>query len=267
MPEVITSAANPVVKRIRRLADRKHRRSEGAFVVEGIQPVSQAIKQGAVVEALIIAPELLTSQPANHLVSTEESNGVSVVRLSRELFLRLSNREGPSGLAAIVRSHLLSLSDLTVAPGSVFIGLHEIANPGNLGTIIRASDAAGAAGVILIGDVCDPFAPTAIKASMGSLFATDIAHTGSIDDFFSWSKAHSVQVVATSGYAEEQHWSAQYTPPLTLLFGSEGPGLPKKAIEQSDLQIRIPMVGTAESLNLSVAAGIVLYEVQRTTLF
>ncbi|WP_201296818.1 TrmH family RNA methyltransferase [Nocardiopsis sp. FR6] len=94
----------------------------------------------------------------------------------------------------------------------------------------------------------------------------DIAHVGGIDEFFAWAEAHGIQVVATSGYADEQHWSARYTPPLTLLFGSEYPGLPEESIQRSDLRIRIPMVGTAESLNLSVAAGIVLYEARRNTL-
>ncbi|WP_201296819.1 MULTISPECIES: RNA methyltransferase substrate-binding domain-containing protein [unclassified Nocardiopsis] len=101
MPETITSAANPVVKRVRRLTDHKHRRREGAFVVEGVQPVSRAVEQGAEVETLVIAPELLADRPAARTVGAWERAGVPVARLSRELFLRLSDRKSPSGLAAI----------------------------------------------------------------------------------------------------------------------------------------------------------------------
>lgn len=266
MPETITSAANPLVKRLRRLAERKHRRREGAFVVEGVQPVSRAVEQGARVQTLVVAPELLANRPTARMVDEQERAGVPVARLSRELFLRLSEREGPSGLAAIVRSRMLSVEELTTAPDAVFVALHQIGNPGNLGTIIRAADAAGAAGVILIGDGCDPFAPSAVKASMGSLFAVDIAHADGTDAFFDWARARGIQVVAASGRAREEHWSAGYAPPLTLLFGSEGPGLPEESIQRSDLRVRIPMVGTAESLNLSVAAGIVLYEARREAL-
>ena len=100
--------------------------------------------------------------------------------------LRLSGREGPTGLAAIVRSRVRGLHDLAAAPGAVFAALHRIANPGNLGTIIRTVDAVGGSGVVLIGDCADPFAPAAVKASMGSLFAVDVAHVPDAGPFFGW---------------------------------------------------------------------------------
>jgi TrmH family RNA methyltransferase len=262
----ITSAANPLAKRIRALADRRHRRREGAFVVDGIQPVWRAVQAGRDIETLIVAPDLLTQPAALRMVEEQEAAGTPVARMSGELFLRLSDRDGAPGLAAIVRSTVLRLADLVVRPDAVFVALHAIGNPGNLGTIIRAADATGAAGVVLIGDTSDPFAPTAVKASMGSLFAVDVAHTPGLDEFFDWTARHDVRVVATSGYAADEHWDADYPTPLALLLGSEGPGLPADALERSHQQVRIPMVGTAESLNLSVAASVLLYEVRKKAL-
>lgn len=261
--ETISSAANPLVKRMRLLADRKHRRREGAFVVEGIQPVWRAVEAGWPIETLIVAPELLGSSPAIQMVAEQEARGTRVARLRPELFLRLSGREGPPGLAAIVRGRTVTLADLTVRPDSVFVALHEIGNPGNLGTILRTVDATGGAGVILIGDTTDPFAPAAVKASMGSLFAVDTAPVADAGEFFGWAGSKGVQVVATSGRADSDHWAARYQLPLVVLFGSEGKGLPEQFLSRSDMRVRIPMVGTAESLNLAAAAAVMLYEVRR----
>ncbi len=264
MTETISSAANPLVKRIRLLADRRQRRREGAFVVEGIQPVWRAVEAGWEIEALLVTAELLAeSGPAAEMVAGQESNGVRVARLTGELFARLSDRDGPSGLAAIVRVRQAGLPDLAVRPGSVFAALHQTGNPGNLGTIIRTVDAVGGAGVILIGDTADPFAPAAVKASMGSLFAVGVAHVPEAGQFFDWASATTVQVVATSGRASTDHWSASYQPPLAVLLGSEGDGLPADLLARADLRVRIPMTGTAESLNLAVAAGVLLYESRR----
>ncbi len=263
MTDIISSAANPLVKRMRLLADRKHRRREGAFVVEGIQPVWRAVEAGWEIETLIVAPDLLAGSPAVGMVAEQEAKGARVARLSRDLFLRLSGREGPAGLAAIVRARYRGLHDLAAAPDAVFAALHRIGNPGNLGTIIRTADAVGASGVVLIGDCADPFAPTAVKASMGSLFAVDVAHVPGPGAFFGWATANGIQVLATSGAAGSEHWSTRYRPPLAVLLGSEGDGLPDDLLARADLRIRIPMTGTAESLNLAVAAGVMLYEVRR----
>jgi RNA methyltransferase, TrmH family len=259
----ISSAANPLVKRMRLLADRRHRRREGAFVVEGLQPVWCAVEAGWEIESLLIAPSLLKGAAARRMVEEQESAGVPVVRLSGELFTRLVDREGPGGLAAIVRTRTGGLSTLDVRPGSVFVALHRIANPGNLGTIIRSVDAVGGAGVILIGDTVDAYSPAAVKASMGSLFAVDVVHTTDAEEFFSWATERGVSVLATSGQADDDHWSASYERPIVILLGSERDGLPDDMLAKSSRQLRIPMVGTVDSLNIGVAASIMLYEARR----
>jgi TrmH family RNA methyltransferase len=263
MAETITSASNPLVKRVRLLASRKHRREQGAFLVEGIQPVWRAVAAGWEIEALLIDPGLRPDSPAAAMVTDQEAQGVRVARFSSDLFQRLSSREGPAGLAAIVRSRQVSLDDLPIASDSVFVALHRIGNPGNLGTIVRTADAIGAAGIILIGDSTDPYAPTSVKASMGSIFAVNVVHVPLAETFLLWSASSQIQLVAASGRADAAHWAITYRPPLALLFGSEGEGLPAGLLAQADQRIRIPMTGTAESLNLAAAAAVLLYEVRR----
>ena len=174
MTDIIRSAANPLVKRVRLLADRKHRRREAAFMVQGIQPVWQAVEAGADIEVLIVAPELLRHSGAAAMVAAQEASGVKVARLTAEIFGRIADRDGPSGLAAIVRAAPLSLADLAIGPGSLFAALHEPGNPGNIGTIVRTASAAGADGVILLGPSADPYDPMAVKASMGALFTVPV---------------------------------------------------------------------------------------------
>jgi RNA methyltransferase, TrmH family len=263
---LISSAANPVIKRMRLLGERKHRRREGAFVVEGIQPVWQAIEAGAELEVIVVAPALLGDSPAADMVARQEAAGVRVARVTGELFARVSAREGPSGLAAIVRWPISGLDALRVTPGSVFVALHEIGNPGNLGTIIRTANAAGAAGVVLAGATTDPFDPAAVKASMGALFGVPIAHAAGAEEFFAWAAGAGVSVVTTSAKAGTSFWDAAYPRPLALLLGAEGTGLPADVLAAGDLQVRIPMTGTAESLNLAVAAGLLLYEARKPDL-
>jgi TrmH family RNA methyltransferase len=266
MTGLISSAANPVVKRIRLLGDRRHRRREGAFVVEGIQPVWQAVEAGADVEVLVVAPDLLDGSAAARMVAGQEAAGVRVARLTAELFTRVSARDGPSGLAAIVRARVPGLAGLQVPPAAVFVALHEVGNPGNLGTIIRTADAAGAAGVVLIGAAADPFDPAAVKASMGALFAVPVARAAGVAEFLAWAAGCGVSVVTTSAKARTSFWEASYARPLAVLLGAEGAGLPDDVLAAGDLEVRIPMTGTAESLNLAVAAGLLLYQARRPDL-
>jgi len=265
MADLISSAANPLVKRMRLLADRKHRRRESAYVVQGIQPVWQAVEAGAGIETLVVAPGLLRHNGAAAMVAAQEAAGVSVARLSDDLFTRLADRDGPSGLAAIVRSRPCGLADLAAGAGSVFVALHQAGNPGNLGTIVRTASAAGADAVILIGPSADPYDPAAVKASMGALFTVPVVAAPTAEEFLAWAAGRDIRVIAASGRAEASYWQADLEPPCAVLLGSEGGGLPAGLTESAGLHVSIPMTGTAESLNLAVAAGILLYEIRRRT--
>jgi TrmH family RNA methyltransferase len=270
MPEAITeatisSSANPLIKRMRLLADRRHRRREGAFVVQGIQPVWQAVEAGADIEILVVAPELLRPAAAREMVTRAEARGTRVARVTGELFTRIADRDGPAGLAAIVRARPVPLVALDVPAAALFVVLHEPGNPGNVGTIIRTASAVGAAGVILTGAATDPYDPVAVKASMGALFEVPVAAAASAQEFLDWSASRQVTVAAASARGERSLWETDFPAPLALLLGSEAEGLPDALLDRAGLHVRIPMTGTAESLNLAVAAGVLLYEVRRRT--
>ena len=262
-PVVVQSASNPLVKRIRRLADRKHRVRERAFVVEGVQPVERALRSGAPVEVLIVAPELLTGPGAAATIQAALDAQVPVVHLTAELFTRLSDREGPTGVAAIVAIDERPLEQLVVGERSLFVALHEVANPGNLGTIVRTADSLGIDGVVVVGPSADPYSPSAVKASMGSLFAVPVVHAAAIADLLSWARAAHLSVVTTSARAHSVLDDVAVELPAVVLLGNEGAGLAPDVLAAGDVDVRIPMLGSASSLNLAVAAGIILYAAAR----
>lgn len=263
MPELISSAANPLVRRIRKLGERKVRQQEGAFWVEGGQPVWRAVDSGWPLDCLVIAPDLLHHDAELAMVDEVEASGGRVARLTAELFTRLCERDSPGGIAAIVRGRIGSAGSLTVADDATIVALENVGNPGNLGTIVRTADAAGAAGVVLVGPGADPFDPRAVKASMGSIFAVPVARVADVSEFAAWAQAVGAEIVATSGYAQESHWDAHFRTPTVLLFGAEGPGLSEEALGVAGRVVRIPMTGSAESLNLSTAVAVLLYEARK----
>lgn len=261
--KVISSLTNPVLKRVRSLKQRKYRDEERAFFVEGVRPVWQAVASGAGIEVLIVAPPLLSSQAARQLLEKQRAAGTEIIQVSEQAFSSLSQRENPSGLGAIVRFEPVKIDDMTVTSESIYVALESPGNPGNIGTIVRTLDAVGGGILILIGSGADPYHPAAVKASMGSLFSVPITHAASTEAVVDWGKLHGIQVVMTSPQAVDPYWSVEFTKPLLLLFGGEGPGLSRGTLGRGDLAVRIPMAGTADSLNLAVAAGVLLYEVER----
>ena len=263
MAELITSTSNPLVRRVRKLRHRKYRESENVFLIEGIAHVRQAIDNGADIEQILVSPDLLTSRPTLDVVAAQEASGTRVTRLGREAFESIMERDHPSGLAATVRSTDHPLTTLTAAPGDFFDALYDVGNPGNLGSIIRTVDAVGGHGVIIVGDSTDHRHPAAVKASMGTLFTVPIFQTKSLDDLFAWSMMENVRVVTTSVRGDRLLWDTSFEEPTLFLFGSEAMGLPEEVLRRGDLSVRLPMDGAASSLNLAVAAGVILYEVRR----
>lgn len=262
---MITSSSNQLAKRMRALQQRKERLSERSFVVEGILPVWRAIEQGADIDIVVVAPELLRSEQARDLLDLRTRQGLPVATVSAAVFTQVAERDNPSGLAAIVRMSQVELGDLTIGPSSVFTALVEPANPGNVGTIVRTIDATGGAGLILIGGGTDPYHPTAVKASMGTIFTVPVVHVRRWETVREWSKEQRLQVITTSAHAALDHWNAPIPVPGVVLFGNEGEGLPKEIIAESDLAVSIPMA-RGGSLNLGVAAAVLLYEIRRQTL-
>lgn len=259
---MITSSSNPTVKQIRALRQRKEREASGLCFVEGIRQVAEAVGSGADVVRLVVAPELLSSAFARDLVAEQSAAGAPVLEVSAEVFAGLSQKDGPQGLAAVVRQRWASLADarLNAPPG--WVALVEPADPGNLGTIIRTADAVGASGVIIIGPGADPYDPATLRASMGAAFATPLARCP-WEEFAAWKSRAGAHLVGTSDQARADFQAAAYPQPLVLLMGSERQGLSAEQQALCDQVVAIPMRGRADSLNLAVATGVMLYELLR----
>jgi len=262
-PELIRSAANPLIRRLRALAQRRERTVQQAAIVEGVQPVRQAVEAGVDIDTLVTAPDLLVSESTREFVATQEAAGTRIARLTGELFGRISERDGPSGLAAIVRIPTFGPGALDLTGPLALLAVERLANPGNLGTILRTADATGTRAVILVGPTADPWDRAAIKASMGAVFHVPTVRFADLASVTAWARGAGLGVVTTAGRAEHELWSAPLPARALVVLGSERDGLDDTALADGDLAVRIPMTGHAESLNVAVAGGVLLYELYR----
>jgi TrmH family RNA methyltransferase len=256
----ISSKNNARIKAIRRLRSRQERDRTGSFLVEGIRQVSEAIQSRAEITELVVAFDLLRSQFALDEVETQEQLGTSILRVTGDVFASISERDHPQGLAAVVRQPSCRLSDIIPSPDALWVALESVADPGNLGTILRTADAVGASGVILLGRSTDPFDPAAVRASMGAVFTQQIVHTSG-PELLRWVKDRRIRIAGTSPSASLDYHEADYPSPLVLLMGSERHGLPEELLRACNPLVRLPMAGRVDSLNLAVATGVMLYEI------
>lgn len=263
---VVTSTANRTIKMIRALRNRRERDHQGRFFAEGIRIVAEAAQTGAGLEVLVVAPELLTSTFARGIARRLADEGVEVVAVSGEVFRSISVREGPQGIGAVIKQRWHDLAALDPTQHHLWVALDAVQDPGNLGSIIRTTDAVGGGGVILVGSSADPYDPVAVRASMGSVFGLKLvrATAGELGRF---KEGCGIPVVGTSGGADRHYRGISYPDPVVVLSGSERQGLAPDLEELCDDLVRIPMSGRCDSLNLAVATSVVLYEVfaQRET--
>ena len=260
MTSLISNPQNTTIKRIRSLRQRKEREQSGLCFVEGIRIVAEAIQVGAPITQLVVAPSLLISPFALDLVDKQRRAGTTCLEVSPGVFKSLSTKDNPQGLAAVVRQRWSTLDTLNPEQGLCWVALSGVHSPGNLGTILRTSDAVGSAGVILVGHTTDPYDPEAVRAGMGAIFSQQVVRAN-LAQVRAWKASHSIFVVGTSDAAASDYRTITYTQPLLLLMGSEQQGLSEEEIELCDAVVRIPMVGRSDSLNLAVATGVVLYEI------
>lgn len=257
---MITSAANERVKWLRKLQERKARQESSLFYIEGLRIVTEAVRQGAEIETLVVAPELLRSEFGQQLVAEQKATGLPVLEVSGEVFRRVALKDGPQGLAAVVRQRWMNLADVQVAAGHTWVALDAVADPGNLGTILRTQDAVGGQGVILLDQSTDPYDPSAARASMGALFTQHLVRA-TFAEFADWKRRAAVSLVGTAGAAQDDYHGYRYPDSLVLLMGSERQGLQAHHLALCDALVSIPMLGESDSLNLAVATAVVLYEI------
>ena len=261
--ETITSLQNPLVKRIRALRHKKHRRRQQCFWAEGIHAVLEAQALGWPIDCLVWAPDLLRSQTARENIAAATC---PVAAVAPNIFAQLSTLDHPQGLGALVQIRRQTLEDLQPSPSSVIAVLEEPRDPGNVGTVIRTAEAAGATGVIVLGPSADPWDPQAVRASMGALFGIPIVCLEKTQTFLTWAQEKSLTLVGTSARAAHNFKTAEYPKPLALLLGNEQRGLSAALKTQAHTLVHIPMRGRSTSLNLAAAATLLLYQALATEL-
>ena len=257
---MITSFTNPTVKALRKLEQKKYRQQSGTFFIEGLRTVGEAVQTRAPIKALVVAPDLLISEFGRSLLADPSLANVEKIEVSAEIYEKLAHKQGPQGIGAIVKQSWQDLAAIQLAADDLWVALDAVADPGNLGTIMRTADAVGARGIILLEHSTDPYDPAAVKASMGAIFSLALA-SAAWDDFQPWQKQEKALLVGTSDHGATDYQQIHYRRPLILLMGSERHGLPDEIMAACDHLARIPMAGRSDSLNLAVATAVMLYEI------
>jgi RNA methyltransferase, TrmH family len=257
---IISSTSNSQVKIIRKLRDRKARQESGLFYIEGLRIVGEAFEQGAKIQTLIAGHNMLTSTFGIQLVTKAIRQGIPILEVTKEVFESIALKEGPQGIAAVVEQNWTPLEDVSMQEKSLWVALDSPQDPGNVGTILRTLDSVGGEGLILVDLATDPYDPTSVRASMGSIFNLKIVKCD-FEDFADWKEKNGVSLIGTSGAAENDYHYTTYPSSLVLLMGSERVGLLDHHFALCDQLVRIPMVGKSDSLNLAVSTAITLYEI------
>lgn len=254
---LLTSLSNPLVKRVRSLKGRKGRTESASFLVEGLHHVGLAIEAGWDVDTLLYAPGLLTGDYAASLLENVQRIGLDLQPVSAKVMESLAEKDNPQGILAVVKQRSLSFSDL----GDMRSGVALVSpqDPGNVGAILRTLDAVGADALFLLDGGVELYHPTCVRASMGTIFWKPVMQAG-FDEFISWIKKGNYHLIGTSAHAQKDYREvAPGAVPWVLVLGSEQKGLSPEQIAACDLTVSLPMRGKVSSLNLAVAAGILLY--------
>lgn len=262
----VTSLANPLVKDIKALALKKFRDEQHAFMAEGLKLVIDALDLGWSIKTLVFAKSARGNQAVEKTAARTVASGGTVLEVSEKILTAITRRDNPQAVIGVFSQKLVPLKDVRPTNGDVWVALDRVRDPGNLGTVIRTVDAVGARGVILVGETTDPFSLETVRATMGSIFAVPVAKV-SQDAFLAWRRGFSGLVAGTHLKGAVDYRSVDFKGrPVLLLMGNEQQGLTDELAQTCDRLLRIPQAGRADSLNLAVATGIVLFEIRRPDL-
>ncbi|OLP59234.1 RNA methyltransferase [Xaviernesmea oryzae] len=259
----ITSLSNPIIKDIKALSLKKARDETRTFMAEGLKLVIDALALGWTIRTLVYSKEAKGKPQVDDIAARTVARGGLVLEVSAKVIGAITRRDNPQMVVGIFEQRLTKLDSLRPKQGETHVALDRVRDPGNLGTIIRTADAAGASGVILIGETTDPFSLETVRATMGSVFAVPVIRASQAD-FLAWRRKADVSIVATHLSGAVDYRTIDYSKkPVVLLMGNEQQGLPDELAQAADALARIPQAGRADSLNLAIATGVMLFEARR----
>jgi RNA methyltransferase, TrmH family len=255
----ITSAQNPKIKALLHLREKKERDTTGLFLIEGYRELRRAVDSGVKFESLFTCPKLFLGTNEESLINLIKA---PAYELPDYLFEKISYRDRPDGLVAVAYQMKTSLQSLKKKSPALYVVAEAIEKPGNLGTILRSSDAVGADGVIVCDRCTDIYNPNVVRASVGTLFTLPVVEASG-DEVMAWLKNNNIQIVAATPSAEVNFTEANLSGDVAIFVGTEQLGLSQKWLDAADIRVKIPMEGVADSLNVAMATTLLLYEALR----
>ncbi len=263
---LLSSTQNPRVKQTIDLRGRSERDASGLFIIEGYRELLRALEGGQKIEELFYCSSLFLGVNEDALIARLQQNGARLFECNEKVFHKLSYRDRPDGLIGVAPQRHLLLDDLekkiAAKPNPFLIVAEAIEKPGNLGTILRSSDAVGVDGVLICDRCTDVFNPNVVRASVGTLFTVPVIESGG-KEALAWLKKNKIQILAATPHAKVEYTDVDMCGPLAIAVGTEQLGLSKHWMDEADLQVRIPMLGVADSLNVAMATTLLLYEALR----
>ena len=259
--EIITSVNNQHVKDVANLKQKKYRTETGTFFAEGLRAVTEAVQYADVADLFFIKTE---ERKLNEIIKTAEEKGVRLYCVDEKVMAKLSDTKTPQGVLTVIKMPEDSLQKLR--PGTAsdnnapVIILDRVQDPGNLGTIIRTADAVGALGIILLEGCVDAFSPKVVRASMGSLFHLPVIQDVLPEEALTWCYRHGYEPAATALKNAQNMYKADLSKKMAFIFGNEANGVAEELQAAAETRLFIPMAGQAESMNVAMAAGIILFE-------
>ncbi len=261
---MITSPTNTRMKEVRLLRQAKYRRARGEYFIEGIKLMEEALRHSEPVRQVVYSPQLEKVKRGVELLSLVRKNlpQVEWVYISDAVMESIADTQNHQGILAVLKKKEQSWAELWKREGIILL-LHELQDPGNLGTILRTADAGGAAGAVLSAGTADPYNPKAVRATMGSIFRLPFLTEQDISECLRILRSRNFRVWAATPQGRQSLWEADFSRPAAVLLGQEGGGLPESLIALCDGSLTIPMKSGMDSLNVAMAAGLIVYEALR----
>lgn len=255
----ITSVQNPFIKSIIQLQEKaKARKQSGLFIIEGRREIQLATKGGYQIEQLLFLPEMIAKEELL-LIS---KNAVELIEISKEVYQKIAYRDTTEGVIAVAHAKSFLLSDLQLSENPLILVVESIEKPGNLGAMLRTADAAHIDAVLVADPKTDLYNPNMVRSSVGCLFTNQIA-VGTTDEIIDFLDANSISFYSATLQNSTSYHTQDYTQPTALVVGTEASGLTQKWRDRATQNIIIPMQGEIDSMNVSVAAAILLFEAKR----
>ncbi len=255
----ITSIQNPFIKSLVLLQEKsKARKQTGTFLIEGQREISLAIKGGYKIETVLFLPELVSESEINKLIQ----NSFQIIEINKEVYQKLAYRDTTEGILAVARTKSLKLSDLKLSDNPLILVVESLEKPGNIGAVLRTADAANLDAVLIANPKSDLYNPNIVRSSVGCLFTNQIA-TGTSEEIISFLKEKKIDFYSATLQNSTSYHTQNFTTPTALVVGTEATGLTQQWRDEATQNIIIPMQGEIDSMNVSVAAAILIFEAKR----